>query len=127
MLWKVVYETDTAFYVDAVRAGSELSLFSGGSAPKLVVARDFAWLDPKSQQALDIERFRRFSSDYLAVEPGDPNRITDIRYSLLPNEVRGLWSIELNPAAAEQEHVDYVVSRRADSDTLDAFSRMLFP
>ena len=125
-LWKVVYETETAFYVDAVRTGRELSLFPGGSAPKLVVARDFPWLDPNSQQALDIERFRWFSSDYLAVEPGDPNRITDIRYSLLPNEIRGLWSIELNPDAAEQDHVDYVASRRADSVTLDAFKRMLF-
>ncbi|MEM7136982.1 MAG: metal-dependent hydrolase, partial [Myxococcota bacterium] len=126
LLWKVVYETDTEFYVDAVRSGMELSLFPGGSATKLVVARDFPWLDPNSQQARDIERFRWFSSDYLAVEPGDPNRITDIRYSLLPNEIRGLWSIELDPDASEQEHVRYVTSRRADSSTLDAFRRMLF-
>ncbi|MEM8606958.1 MAG: metal-dependent hydrolase [Myxococcota bacterium] len=127
LLWKVVYETETDFYVDGVRTGTQVSLFPGGSAPKLVVARDFPWLDPDSQQAVDIERFRWFSSDYLAVDPGDPSRITDIRYSLLPNEIRGLWSIELNPDAGEHDHVGYVTSRRADGATLDAFRRMLFP
>ncbi|MEM0952588.1 MAG: metal-dependent hydrolase [Pseudomonadota bacterium] len=126
LLWKVVYETDTEYYVDAVRTGKRLSLFPGESAPKLVVARDFPWLDPNSQQARDIERFRWFSGDYLAVEPGNSSRITDIRYSMLPNEIRGLWAIELNPDAAPEDHVSYVVSRRADRITLDAFKRMIF-
>ena len=125
LLWKVVYETDTRFYVDAIRTGRELSVFPGESAPKLVVGRDFPWLDPDSQQARDIERFRWFSNGYLALAPGDPNRITDIRYSMLPNQIQGLWSIELQPDAAPQEHVSYQVTRRADSITLDMFKRML--
>lgn len=127
LVWKVVYETDERYYVDAVRAGLTLEVFEGDSTPKLDVARDFPWLVPGSQQALDIERFRWFSNDYLAVEPGNPYRITDIRYSMVPNEIRGLWSIELDPAAPQGKHVDYVVQRNADERAMGAFRSMLFP
>ncbi len=126
LVWKVVYETGQRYYVDAVRAGLSLEVFEGDSTPKLDVARDFPWLVPGSQQALDIERFRWFSNDYLAVEPGNPYRITDIRYSMVPNEIRGLWSIELDPAAPPGKHVDYVVERGADERAVGAFRSMLF-
>ncbi|MEE4661927.1 MAG: metal-dependent hydrolase [Halieaceae bacterium] len=126
LLWKVVYETEDMFYVDAVRTGLGLSAFPGDKVAKLDVARDFPWLAPETQQARDIERFRWFSDDYLAVDPANPQRVTDIRYSLLPNRVRGLWSIELRPQAAADAHVSYVVSRAADDATLAAFKRMLF-
>ncbi len=127
LLWKVVYETEQRYHVDAVRAGLELITFEGNSVPKLDVARDFPWLLPGSQQAMDIERFRWFSNDYLAVEPGNPYRITDIRYSMVPNEIQGLWSIELDPAAEPDSHVDYVVSRAADERAVGSFRAMLFP
>ncbi len=126
LVWKVVYETPERYHVDAVRAGIELEVFEGQSTPKLDVARDFPWLVPGSQQAQDIERFRWFSNDYLAVEPGNPYRITDIRYSMVPNEIRGLWSIELDPAAPQGKHVEYVVQRRADERAMGAFQSMLF-
>lgn len=126
LLWKVVYETEDRYHVDAVRAGRQIRIYEGDSVPKLDVARDFPWLVPGSQQALDIERFRWFSNDYLAVEPGNPYRITDIRYSMLPNEVRGLWAIELSPDAGADEHVGYVVERGADDRTLQIFRGMLF-
>lgn len=127
LLWKVVYETEQRYHVDAVRAGLELITFEGNSVPKLDVARDFPWLLPGSQQAMDIERFRWFSNGYLAVEPGNPYRITDIRYSMVPNEIQGLWSIELDPAAEPDSHVDYVVSRAADERAVGSFRAMLFP
>ncbi len=127
LVWKVVYETDRHYHVDAVRAGYELTTFEGGKVPKLNVARDFPWLMPGSQQALDIERFRWFSNGYLAVEPGNPYRITDIRYSMVPNEIKGLWSIELDPAADQSSHVGYVVARNADERAMNSFRAMLFP
>jgi inner membrane protein len=126
LLWKVVYETDDRYYVDAVRAGQNVRVYTGNSVPKLDVDRDFPWLSPASQQARDIERFRWFSNGYLAVEPGNPYRITDIRYSMVPNEIQGLWSIELSPERAPGEHVGYVVSREADDRALLTFRSMLF-
>ncbi len=127
LVWKLVYETEERYHVDAVRAGWEMLTFEGNSVPKLDVRRDFPWLAPGSQQALDIERFRWFSNGYLAVEPGNPYRITDIRYSMVPNEIQGLWSIELDPAAEPDSHVGYVVSRAADERAVGSFRAMLFP
>lgn len=126
LLWKVVYETPDHYHVDAVRAGRQVRVYPGSSVEKLNVIRDFPWLSPGSQQARDIERFRWFSNGYLAVEPGNPYRITDIRYSMVPNEIQGLWSIELSRGASSEDHVGYVVSRRAEDRKVLAFRAMLF-
>jgi inner membrane protein len=57
-VWKVVYETDERFFVDAVKPGLfKPVVWHGDSVPKLDVRRDFPWLDPGSQQARDIGRF----------------------------------------------------------------------
>ncbi len=126
LLWKIVYQTEDAFYVDGVRVGLDTRVYDGDSIPRLDLERDFPWLDHNSQQAKDIERFRWFSSGYVAVDPGHPNRITDIRYSFLPNQVAGLWSIQLSPSASAEEHVNYLVSRDASDKILARFRTMLF-
>jgi inner membrane protein len=66
-----------------------------------------------SQQARDIERFRWFSNGYVARDPLYPNRVIDIRYSMIPNELAPLWSIQLRPEAGPNEHVAYLVHRDA--------------
>ena len=43
----------------------------------------------KSQQAKDIERFRWFSQDYLGFDE-EKNSVTDVRYSMLPNEIEAM-------------------------------------
>mgnify|MGYP005993481297 FL=1 len=96
LLWKIVYRTDDAYYVDAVRVGHNAKVFPGGSIPILDLAK-LPWLVADSRQAIDLARFRWFSKGYIAQDPNDPNRIIDIRYSLLPNELDALWSIELSP------------------------------
>ena len=126
ILWKIVYEHNDRYYVDAVRVLTDGKLYPGDSVPKLNLERDFPWLDHQSQQARDIERFRWFSNGYVALEPGHRNRITDIRYSMLPNQVAGLWSIELSMQAGNADHVGYVVARRTSSELLDRFKAMLF-
>ncbi len=95
LVWKVVYETTDRFHVDAVRASLWPRVFPGDSVPKLDIDRDLPWLDRNSQQARDIERFRWFSNGYIARDPIYTNRIMDIRYSLLPNDISPLWSIGL--------------------------------
>ncbi len=125
LLWKIVYEIEDDYFVDAVRAGSELTLYPGSSIAKLELARDFPWLEPDTQQALDVERFRWFSNGYLAADPKHPNRVIDIRYSMLPNEATGLWSIGLSPLAKPDQHVSYLTQRNPDRLTTDTFWAML--
>jgi inner membrane protein len=111
LVWKVVYETEDRYFVDAVRTGFSPRVFPGNSVLKLDLVRDLPWLDQSSQQARDIERFRWFSNGYIARDPGHENRVIDIRYSLVPNEIDALWSIELNPAAGLKDHAAYLVHR----------------
>lgn len=108
LLWKTVYEHDGRYYVDAVRTGAAITVFPGESTLKLDLARDFPWLRPDSQQARDVERFRRVANDFLTV---DGNRIAELRYSMLPNEVAPFWAIELDPEAGDDDHVAFITTR----------------
>lgn len=107
MVWKLVYEFEGRYYVDAVRVGTKPRFYSGDSIAKLDTQRDLPWLQANTQQAKDLERFRWFSNDYLALDPNNPQRVIDMRYSMLPNEIDALWFIELNPNAGADEHVVY--------------------
>jgi inner membrane protein len=82
-------------------------------------------LDRQSQQALDIERFRWFSDGYLAMDAANPQRIVDLRYSLLPNQIRALWGLELRRDAARNEHADYVVTRGSSREALGQLLGMM--
>tara|TARA_B110000444_G_C18790521_1_gene572219 strand:+ start:273 stop:1271 length:999 start_codon:yes stop_codon:yes gene_type:complete len=126
LLWKVVYETKEHFYVDAVRAGIKIKKFTGNSVQKLVIERDLPWLNLQSQQAKDIERFRWFSNNYIAKDPKFPNRIIDIRYSMIPNQIDPLWSLQVSPEALVNQHADYIVTRERSDSKLAIFKNMLF-
>ena len=111
LVWKVVYEADDKYHVDAVRVGVEVDIFHGESTAKLDLARDFPWLTHDSQQFKDVARFSRFSNGFLAQDPSNAERIIDVRYSMIPNEFSALWSIELSSLASSDAHVAYVVDR----------------
>lgn len=123
LVWKIIYESEGMFFVDAVRAGFNSRHYPGAAVAKLDTARDLPWLQPDSQQARDVERFRWFSGDYLALV--DDHTITDIRYSLVPNEIQGLWGITLDPRAAPHEHVRYSSSRATTTSRWQAFRDIL--
>ena len=125
LVWKLVYEHDGRFHVDGIRTGWSATACPGASAVRLDLPRDFPWLDPGSQQALDVERFRWFSSDYLALDPHQPNRIIDVRYSVVPNTIDPLWGIDLDPNATPNSHVRYFVDRRTRAEQMDTYWRML--
>jgi inner membrane protein len=125
LVWKVVYQTDDRFYVDAVRARFAPVVFPGNSIAKLDVARDLPWLEPDTQQAKDIERFRWFSNGYLALDPLRKNQIIDIRYSMVPNQLVPLWSIELSPEASDTAHVAYRTHREGSADRTSLLLGML--
>jgi inner membrane protein len=126
ILWKVVYQTEDRYYVDAVRILGDSKIYPGESVAILDVARDMPWLDPASQQARDVERFRWFSNGYVAQDPSDQHRIIDVRYSMIPNQVEALWGIELSPLASPQQHVSYQNTRDDAGDRLALFRSMLF-
>ena len=125
LVWKVVYETENRYYVDAVRVGTSVKTYPGESIAKLNVSRDFSWLDPDSQQAKDIERFRWFSNGYVAQDPMDEMRIIDVRYSIVPNQLRALWSIKLEPLVGSEAHVSYETHRDNTPESRQLFLDML--
>ena len=125
LLWKTVYEYDDHFWVDAVRAGGDVTIIEGDHVARLNLQSSFPWLDTDSQQARDVERFRWFSNDYLAIDTDDPFLIVDMRYSHLPNEIKGLWGIRLDPDASADEHVTWVARRSADSERFEQLWAML--
>ena len=125
ILWKVVYETQDSFFVDGVRVGLENKFFPGDSAEKLNLDKHFRWLDPTSQQARDVERFRWFSNSYLAIDPTKPDRVIDVRYSVVPNEINALWAIDLDRRKPDDAHIDWIALRKTDSAQTQRWWRML--
>lgn len=125
LVWKTIYETPERFYVDAVRAGWRARTFEGVSIAKLDPARDLPWLDPGSRQADDIARFHRFSGGFIAQDRTHPNRIIDIRYSFVPNDIDALWSIEISPEATSEAHARYVTHRNDARRNLAHLWRMI--
>lgn len=125
LVWKTIYETPDRFYVDAVRPGIAPRVFAGSSVPKLDSRRDLPWLDPNTQQARDIDRFRRFSDGFVAQDPVHPNRIIDVRYSFVPNRLNALWSIELAPDTPPTVHARYRTHREQARESLSVLWRMM--
>ena len=117
IVWKSIYEHHGRYYVDAIRIIDTASIFEGDSTPKLEINRDLPWLNKVSQQADDIERFRWFSADHLALDPNDPYRIIDMRYSMLPNKLEGLWGIKLSPYAHSAQHIRWTANRSVSDRT----------
>ena len=125
LVWKVVYEYDGRFYVDGVRTGVAVSICPGTSVARLDLSRDLPWLDPDTQQARDVERFRWFSDGYVALDPVVPDRVIDMRYSLVPNEIEALWGVDLDPQAPADRHVRFVTDRATDAAQLGALWGLL--
>ena len=125
-VWKILYEHEGRYYVDAVKLLWETKIISGASIKKLIVKDDFPWLLENGQQAKDIERFRWFSDDFLAVSLSDPNVILDVRYSFLPNQIKLMWGIELGEKRAENNHVNFITNSKLNARDRRRFLDLLF-
>ena len=125
VLWKLIYEYDGRFYVDAARLLHSATVFEGDSIKALKTDHGLDWLQAGSTHANDLERFRWFSQDYIAQDPNNPYYIIDVRYSMVPNEIRPLWGILMNPAQ-QQNHVAYVHNNERDETMTGRFLDMLF-
>jgi len=109
--WKSVYEFKDRYYVDAIRVLKSHRIIEGSSTEKLELAKHFPWLDSTTQQAKDVERFRWFSNNHIGIDPENNMRIIDIRYSLLPNQMTGMWGIILDPDAEPDAHIVWTNTR----------------
>lgn len=129
-VWKIIYEHDGHYYVDAVNLLWDTKYISGTSIQKLDIKRDFPELPLNSQQAKDIERFRWFSDDFLAVNPQSTDIIMDVRYSFIPNRIRLMWGIKINKEYFREdslnEHVKYESGEILDTTTRNNFLDMVF-
>jgi len=127
IVWKIVYEYEGSFYVDAVRPGlKNARVWEGSSIEKFEAGKDFSWLATHSQQAKDIERFFHFSSGFVAIDPLQENSIVDVRYSQLPHRIDPMWGIKLERDRAIHEHAEYFVRRDPSSRNLSALFRMFY-
>ncbi len=129
-IWKTIYEYDAHYYVDAVKLLLDTQYIPGTSIQKLDIKRDFPALPLNSQQAKDIERFRWFSDDFLAVYPNNSDIIMDIRYSFIPNRIALMWGIKVNQDnISESEpgtHVKYKLGKKLDKKTRNEFIDIVF-
>ncbi len=128
-IWKLIYEYNGRYYVDAVKLLWGVKIIPGTSIRKLDIKRDFPFLSARSQQLKDIERFRWFSDNFLAVDPDNPATILDVRYSFLPNEIKLMWGISIEPQDAHRysgKHVKFIVNTTLTPETRKKFIDMLF-
>lgn len=124
LVWKVIAKIEGGFRVDAVKVGTTSKFYEGESIVELDVQRDFPNLPVDSVQRKDIERFRWFSSDHLAVSKTDPDLIVDVRYSIVPNEITGLWGIRIDQTNSNL-HVKYEMFRDTSIEARKKFWRLL--
>lgn len=125
LLWRVVYATGDRFQVDAVRIvpWGPSRLYPGRALPRF---------DPGELDALpadsvlrrDLARFERFSDGYLVRHPDHPAVVGDLRYAMLPNDVRPLWGIEVDPSRPDR-HTPFQAYRSFGADERRTFLAML--
>lgn len=123
IIWKSIYLHDGRFYIDGIKPNFDGGrVWSGQSIAKLDLSKQMLWLDEASQQGLDVARFTWFSDHYVALDTNNANRIVDVRYSMLPQNITPLWGIQLYPEANATSHVEYFSQR---SNPLKALQRLL--
>jgi inner membrane protein len=125
ILWKSIYQQGDRFYVDAIRAGRTLTWCSGESIKIFDYQYHLSDLEKNSQQMKDIERFRWFSQDYLGFD-GDKKLVTDVRYSMIPDQVAPMWGLVIDERLGANEHAVWWASRDLDGESLTLFKEMLF-
>ena len=124
ILWKSIYQHEETFYVDAIRTVQSSTWCLGESIRILDYQYHLPNLDKDSQQAKDIERFRWFSQGYLGYDE-EKKLVTDIRYSMIPNQIKPMWGLVIDDQLGKNEHAIWWTSRSLDKSQRDLFAEML--
>ena len=123
-MWKSIYQHEQTFYVDAIRTVRSSTVCLGESIEIFDYQQHLSGLDKESQQAKDIERFRWFSQDYLGFEK-ERNLLTDIRYSMIPNQIDPMWGLVIDDLQDTNAHSVWWTGRSLSQNQLDLFISML--
>ena len=124
ILWKSIYQYEEDFYVDAIRILQSTTWCLGENIRVFNYEYHLPNLDKDSQQGKDIERFRWFSQDYLGYNK-EKNLITDIRYSMIPNQIARMWGLAIDDTRDINKHAIWWTSRGLDQSQIDLFKEML--
>jgi inner membrane protein len=124
ILWKSIYQHQEKFYVDAIRTIRSSTWCLGESVRIFDYQRHLPNLNKESQQKKDIERFRWFSQDYLGFDE-EKNLVTDVRYSMIPNQIAPMWGLVIDDRRGVDEHAIWWTSRGLEQGQLDVFKQML--
>ena len=124
ILWKSIYQHEETYYVDAIRTVHSSTWCLGESIEMFDYQYHLPSLDKDSQQAKDIERFRWFSQDYLGYDYKN-SLVTDIRYSMIPNQIAPMWGLVIDTEQSIDDHATWWTSRSLDQSQLDLFKEML--
>lgn len=124
ILWKSIYQHEETFYVDAIRTAQSSTWCLGESIRAFDYQYHVPNLDKGSQQSKDIERFRWFSQDYLGYNE-ENKLVSDIRYSMIPNQIAPMWGLVIDDQRGKNEHAIWWTSRSLDQSQLDLFKEML--
>ena len=124
ILWKSIYQHEEKFYVDAIRTVRSSTWCSGENIRMFDYQQHLPDLDEDSQQKKDIERFRWFSQDYLGFDE-EKNLVTDVRYSMIPNQITPMWGLVIDDQQDVNEHATWWTSRSLEQSQLDLFKEML--
>ena len=124
ILWKSIYQHEGRFYIDAIRTTQSSTWCSGESIRMFDYQYHLPNLEKDSQQRKDIERFRWFSQDYLGFND-EKNLVTDIRYSMIPNQIAPMWGLVIDVQRGINEHAIWWTSRGLEQSQLALFKDML--
>ena len=124
ILWKSIYQHEENFYVDAIRIAQSSSWCEGESIRVFDYHYHLPNLKKESQQKEDIERFRWFSQDYLGYDK-ERDIVTDVRYSMIPNQIAPMWGLVIDEQRDVSEHAIWWTSRSLDQSQIDLFKYML--
>jgi inner membrane protein len=127
LVWRSIYEAHGNYYVEAVRVWpfSEPKIYNGGSIKVFDPVQELPGLDTDSVLYSDINRFKSFAKDFLVVHPEYSDIIGDLRMSILPNSIKPIWGIKINPDN-QNKHVSMDnYGRSVNGDTIQTFISML--
>ena len=124
ILWKSIYQHKETFYVDAIRTAQSSTWCTGESIRVFDYQYHLPDLEKESQQKKDIERFRWFSQDYLGYDK-ERNIVTDVRYSMIPNQIAPMWGLVIDEQRGVNDHAIWWTSRSLDQSQIDLFKNML--
>ncbi|MDC3067351.1 hypothetical protein OA344_01135, partial [Pseudomonadota bacterium] len=101
----------------------QLSTFDGGSVKRFNIDAQMEKLDIPPLPLYDLRRFNWFTNDMLGVSELHPDRVIDVRYSLLPNGLEPIWYLEFNQDFQDNKHLTFNAIR---SNSWEKLKKLIF-